>query len=267
MSWWQGEGVEDLTSVKRGIAALGAPCLWRIFGIECELCQKARRYYDAGDEEMGRTYWPKRTPLALAWLFSDHEMLEEVNGKLVVIALPIDQVVGKIVERLREGSWENDPSDLKKGFVVTIQKSKPKNSQFPKWSIGKGKALPVKREVLIEHYKRLNIPNPKQDKGGFLDWLYNRHPELVVVSGTDIPLDTPVGLRLVPWPFWVEGEPKLEPEVDPKSHPIKVLRFHWKLESPTVAELKEKAFDPTALDHSKENGQVEQNVSLDLDEI
>ena len=261
MGWWK-VGTDGITESKRGLEALGVPCLWKFFGIECALCQRARKYYSQGDDEMGSKFWPKKTAMALAWVFSDHEALEDVNQKLVVTALPIDQVAGAIVQRLSEGSWEVDPSDLERGFVVGIYKKKVEGKQFPKWFIEKGKELPVNRDKLIEAYKELEIVSPRQDKGAFLNWLYNKHPERVLVAGTDIPLNVKVGIRIVPWPYWEGGNPVPEPEVYKDIPPIKTLRFHWGLSDQSFEKLKAREFSLT-----EEPEDDEADVPLDFDEI
>ena len=267
MVWWQkakdGEAIDE---TKRGIEALGVPCLWRFFSIDCELCRKAKKFYDQGEDDLGAQFYAKKTPLALAILYSKHELLEEVNGKPVVIAIPREQVAGKIVERLKEGSWECDPSDPEKGFLVVVHKERPEGERFPKWYIKKGKHVPIPRDTLVKIYKQLEIVSPKQDKGAFLNWLYNKHPELVVVAGTDIPLNEEVALRFIPWPYWKDGEPVPEPEVDKDAAPIKILRFHWKMSTPAFDQLKNKGFD---LSSSQEEDFVDEDVSItpSLEEI
>ena len=263
MTWWK-EGPEDIDEKPKGVDALGTPCLWSFFNIDCEYCRKANQYYKQGDDENGSRYYKKKTPLALAFFSSNHEALEDYNGKLVMIALPVRQVVGEIQKRLKTGDWKGDPADPENGYSIVIVKEKPEGEEYPQYLVGQGKKIPIKREALIEIYKKMDIPNPKQDKGRFLDWIYNKYPNHIIVSGADIPLDAKVGLRIIPWPWWNGSEPVPENEVNSNASPIKILRFHRIGGNDTFYKLKEHSFDlKAAMSEGMDRDGDEDDIPMD----
>jgi len=265
MTWWirKEKGVEDV-DLKKGIDALGSPCLWYFFKLECPLCQRAaelyRKYDMTKDEKVkqkAQSVYAKRTPMAFAIFSSEHEDLQHLKNKPVVIVLPIDHVVGAISNRLVSKEWEGDPTDIENGYIVTIWRKYKQGERFANWYVKRGKPLPLTKEKVKTLYKKLALPNPKQDKGAFLNWLYNKHPELVVVSWADIPADTEVDLRILPWPWkTASGEYIPENEVDQEASPFKVMRFHWRLGEDVVGRLKEAEFDISRFNPSKEEEDI-----------
>jgi hypothetical protein len=138
------------------------PCL-TMYGESCPICELSRRYYDEGNDEMGKKYYKKKSYIGQVLVIEcpfeyDHEPLV----KLIEIG---PKIFKQIQSAFSSGDLESIPYNLKDGYNFRIKKT-----QSGKWAdYGTSSFAPKRSDISDDVIDSIELYNLSDYRTKYVD--------------------------------------------------------------------------------------------------
>lgn len=116
------------------------PCL-EMWGETCPICEQAKQYFNANQNEAGSRIWKKRNYVAQVLIIDDPLKLDVDPSNPIKLLSVGKQVVSIIKEAFVSGELDNEPDAMVGGYNFTIKKTKggakaDGSGFYPTYSLG-----------------------------------------------------------------------------------------------------------------------------------